>query len=48
MKYWGYLLAKLGGAFAIFFGLMKLTGFIFRHLEVINPHNPFSYDLGYT
>jgi hypothetical protein len=48
MKYWAYLLAKLGGAFAIFFGMMKLTSFVFRYLEVINPHNPFSYDLRYT
>lgn len=48
MKYWAYLLAKLGGAFAIFYCMMWLTGFIFKHREVINPHSPFSYDLPYT
>ena len=34
MKYWAYLLAKLGGAIAIFTGLMKLTSLIFPHRGV--------------
>ena len=48
MKYWAYLLAKLGGAFAIFFGLMKLTALVFRHRDVIGPGDPFSHDLPFT
>ena len=33
MKYWAYLLAKLGGAVAIFGGLMKLTSLVFDHRD---------------
>jgi hypothetical protein len=48
MKYWAYLLAKLGGAGAIFLGLMELTALIFRHRDMIGHGDPFVHDLPYT
>ena len=48
MKYWAYLLAKLGGAVAIFSGLMKLTALVFRHRDVIGRGDPFAHDLPFT
>ena len=48
MKYWGYLLAKLGGASAIFYGLMSLTALVFRQRDVIGRADPFVHDLPYT
>jgi hypothetical protein len=48
MKYWAYLLAKLGGAGAVFFGLLELTVLVFRHREVLGKGDPFVHDLPYT
>ena len=48
MKYWAYLLAKLGGAVAIFSGLMRLTALLFQRRDVVSRIDPFVHDLPYT
>ena len=48
MKYWAYLLAKLGGAVAIFGGLMKLAALVFRNYSSYSGKDPLVHYLPFT
>ena len=48
MKYWAYLLAKLGGAIAIFGGLMKFAASVFRNQSTYAGKDPLVHYLPFT